>query len=80
MGRSYLLGRWSWLVLAWSVMRARIEQVFAEKGGWGLFVRTIGLARAITNIVAVHAYETPRLDHATAAKPSWSARTWAGVR
>jgi ribosome-dependent ATPase len=30
--------------------------------------------------VAVHAYETPRLHHATAAKPSWSARTWAGVR
>ena len=30
--------------------------------------------------VAVHSYETSRLHQAAWARPSWSARTWAGVR
>jgi CBS domain containing-hemolysin-like protein len=30
--------------------------------------------------VAVHGYETSRSHQAAWARPSWSARTWAGVR
>ena len=34
----------------------------------------------IVSHVAVYGHETSRLHQAASARPSWSARTWAGVR
>ena len=65
-----------WALLLQAFYSIRSERQLMERLEYDLLFRWfVGLG-----VVAVYAYETPRLHHATAAKPSWSARTWAGVR